>query len=124
MIRSSAVRSLLEKVRRLPREERSEFAACFATLPGCAEVVSDEALIEAARARLPATDDRRLRRLIAASERGVLTPPQRKAYRTLARKAEQLDMLRLRALTELARRRAKPLRDVLADVLGGDADGT
>jgi hypothetical protein len=124
MIRGSSVESLLEKVRRLPPAELGEFAMRFTAMQQDRGGASDRALREAACARLPAADDRRLRRLIAASERGTLTPEQSREYRALARAAERLDLVRLQALTELARRSSKPLRKVVVEVCEGNADGT
>ena len=66
--------------------------------------VEDEgALLQAARARLPETEERHLRRLIAKSERGTLTPKELAEYRALVLRAEQLNVTRAEALAKLVR---------------------
>jgi hypothetical protein len=65
----------------------------------------DEAsLARAARARLPAAAERRLKRLIARSERGDLTPKELADYQALAQEAQRINAGRAEALAELARR--------------------
>jgi hypothetical protein len=56
------------------------------------------ALRQATKARLPATDERRLKRLITKSERGMLTPKELEQYRALAQQAERLNVTRVEAL--------------------------
>ena len=46
----------------------------MASVPLSVEQLHEAALIQAARARLPAAAERRLKRLIGGSERGELTP--------------------------------------------------
>jgi hypothetical protein len=65
----------------------------------------EAALVRAARSRLPAQAERRLRRLIARSERGQLTAKELADYQSLAQQAQQIDVIRAEALAELARRR-------------------
>lgn len=76
----------------------------------------DAALIEVIRMRLPAEDVKRLKRLIAKSERGVLTPKELETYRTLAQQAEQLNAKRMEALAELARRQDKPANLIMQEL--------
>ena len=76
----------------------------------------EEGLVRAARARLPAASERRLKRLAAKSERGRLTPKELAEYRDLA---QRIDALRVEALAELARRRGQSVRAVRA-ALGGE----
>jgi superfamily I DNA and/or RNA helicase len=76
----------------------------------------DAALIEAVKMRLPAEDVKRLKRLIAKSERGVLTPKELETYRTLAQQAEQLNAKRMEALAELARRQDKPANLIMQEL--------
>jgi hypothetical protein len=66
--------------------------------------------------RLPAEDVKRLKRLIAKSERGVLTPKELETYRTLAQQAEQLNAKRMEALAELARRQDKPANLIMQEL--------
>ena len=55
----------------------------------------DEAtLVRAAQARLPAAADRRLRKLIARSERGRLTAKELADYQSLAQEAQRIDAVR------------------------------
>ena len=85
----------------------------------------DAALIQAAKMRLPAADERRLERLIAKSERGTLTPKELDEYRALAQRTEQLNATRAEALAELVRRRGKPARIIMQEIgLERGADGT
>jgi hypothetical protein len=78
----------LEAVEHLSPAEQREFQRRLAARhaangsPG-----PDEAtLVRTARARLPAAAECRLRRLIARSERGQLTPKELAEYRSLARR--------------------------------------
>jgi hypothetical protein len=85
----------------------------------------ETALIQAAKVRLPAADERRFERLIAKSERGTLTPKELDEYRMLAQRAEQLDATRVEALAELVQRRGKPAHVIMQEI-GWErgADGT
>jgi hypothetical protein len=85
----------------------------------------DEAvLVQATRTRLPASDERRFKRLIGKSERGTLSPKDLAEYQALARQAEQLDVKRLEALAELVRRRGKPVAVVMKEIgWRGGTDG-
>lgn len=109
---SLSVEQLLEAVERLSPAERREFQRRLAAREaanGSAEP-DDAALICAAQARLPAAAERRLRRLIARSEGGQLTPKELVDYQALAQEAQRLDAARAEALAELARRRGRPER--------------
>jgi hypothetical protein len=101
------VEQLLAAVERLPPAERREFERRLARRQATnGEGSRDElALVRAARACLPATDERRLRSLAAKSERGQLTPKELAHYRALAEEAQRIDAARAEALAELARRR-------------------
>jgi len=79
-------------------------------------------LVRAARARLPAAAERRLKRLIARSERGMLTKNELAEYQALAQEVQRLDAARAEALAELARRRGKSVGAVMAEI--GCEDGT
>lgn len=120
-----SVEQLLEAVDRLPAPERREFQRRLAERLNGGPVDDEAALVQAATARLPTTDERRLRRLIGRSERGTLTARQLGDYQALAREAQRLDVARAEALAELARRRGLPIRDVqkqlgLAEAANGD----
>jgi hypothetical protein len=120
-----SVEQLLEAVKHLPRAELREFQRQFtAWQDQNARRATDEAeLVQAARARLPATDERRLKRLIAKSEQGTLTPKELAEYRSLALQAQQLDTTRLEALAELARRWGKPVRVIMEEIGWEGANG-
>ena len=76
----------------------------------------DEAtLVRAARARLTAAAERRLKRLIGRSERGRLTRDELAEYQALAQEVQRLDAARAEATAELARRRGKSVRAVKAE---------
>ncbi|MGH7966295.1 MAG: hypothetical protein ACRERD_31470 [Candidatus Binatia bacterium] len=112
------VEHLITAVKQLSPAELCEFSAQLAKWQEQNGEQADEeaALIQATRARLPAADARRLKRLIAKSERGTLTPKQIGEYRSLAQQAEQLTMTRVEALAELVRRRGKPARGVMREI--------
>jgi hypothetical protein len=86
---------------------------------------SDEAtLVRAATVCLPAAAERRLKRLIARSERGRLTRNELAEYHALAQEVQRLDAARAEALAELARRRGKSVRAVKAEIgCEGGTDG-
>ncbi len=86
---------------------------------------SDEAtLVRAAKVRLPAAAERRLERLIARSERGLLTPEELAEYQALAQEVQRLDAARAEALAELGRRRGKSARSAKGGIRGeGGRDG-
>ncbi len=77
---------------------------------------SEAALIGATKTRLPAADERRLKRLISKSERGTLTAKELEEYRALAQQAERLNVTRVEALAELVKRRGKPAREVMQEI--------
>jgi hypothetical protein len=74
---------------------------------------SDEerTLVQTCGLSLPSVEWRRLKRLVAKSERGTLTRDELHDYRTLSHRAEQIDATRLEALTRLARLWRKPVCD-------------
>jgi hypothetical protein len=86
---------------------------------------SDETtLARAATAKLPAATERRLKRLIARSERGKLTRNELAEYQALAQEVQRIDVARTEALAELARRRGKSVRAVKAEIGSeGSSDG-
>jgi hypothetical protein len=62
--------------------------------------------------------------LIARSERGELTRDELAEYQALAQEVQRLDVARVEALAELARRRGKSVRAVKTEIGGeGSSDG-
>jgi hypothetical protein len=110
----SSVDNLLDAVGRLSPAELDDFAVRFADWQQ--DGVDDQVLIRATRRRLSATDDARLRVLIAKSEEGRLTDREQAEYRELAQHSERINVHRVRALAELVRRRAKPVREVMQEI--------
>ncbi len=115
---SLTLEQLLEAVDRLSPAKKREFERRMAARrPGRGNEGSDEAtLVQLASARLPATAERRLKKLIGRSERGALTRDELTEYQALAQEAQRLDAARAEALVELARRRGKSARAVKAEI--------
>lgn len=88
-----SVEQLKAAVQQLPPNELQAFTAWLVAWQQKHHMQGNEdaALIETTRMRLPAEDAKRLKRLIAKSERGALTPKELETYRTLAQQAEQLN---------------------------------
>ena len=97
---SLTVDQLLDGVQRLPPSSLREFRRRFLTWQN--ENGHSAEPQQAPSDRLSATEERRLRRLIARSERGLLTPEELAEYRALARRSEQVSATRLQELAELA----------------------
>lgn len=118
------VEHLMAAVKQLSPAELREFKRRFTQWQEQDSKQADEeaALIQATKARLPAADERRFKRLIAKSERGTLTPKELEEYRSLAQQAERLNVTRVEALAELVRRRGKPVRVIMREIgwEGGD----
>jgi hypothetical protein len=117
---------LLEAIDRLAPAQRRELERRLAwrhVEDGNKE--SDETtLVRAAKVRLPAAAERRLKRLIARSERGLLTPEELAEYQALAQEVQRLDAARAEALAELGRRRGKSARSAKGGIRGeGGRDG-
>jgi hypothetical protein len=113
-----SVEQLLEAVDHLSPPQRREFQRRLAarrTRNG-GPVPDEAALIRAARARLSATAERRLKRLITRSERGELTPKELAEYKALAQEAQRVDAARATALVALARRRRQSVEAVKAEL--------
>jgi hypothetical protein len=118
------IEHLLAAVRQLSPGELQEFIRQFAEwqeqtdchLLHDQQAVEEEVLIQATQARLPMADERRLKRLIAKSERDTLTPQEVDEYRALAQQAERLDVTRVEALAALVRQRGKPVRVVMQEI--------
>jgi hypothetical protein len=121
------VEHLMAAVKQLSPTELREFTQQFTAWQEKNGTWADEdvVLIQTTKARLPVADERRLKRLIAKSERGMLTPKELDAYRVLAQRAEQLNVTRVEALAELVRRQGKPMHMVMAEIgWESGADGT
>jgi hypothetical protein len=101
-------------VKRLPPSELHKFKRQF--LEWQKQNREEAMLLQAAQARLPATTERRLKQLIAKSERGTLTPKELEEYRDLGKQTEQLNVKRVEALAELAKRRKKPVRVIMNEI--------
>ena len=112
------VEHLMAAVKQLSPTELREFTQQFTAWQEKNGTWADEdvVLIQTTKARLPVADERRLKRLIAKSERGTLTPKELDEYRILAQRAEQLNVTRVEALAELVRRQGKPMHMVMAEI--------
>jgi hypothetical protein len=124
---SLSLEQLLEAVDRLSPAKMREFERRMAARRADQKDGgrSEATLIQVAGVSLPAATERRLKRLIARSERGILTRDELAEYQSLAQEAQRLDAVRAEALAELARRRGKSVRAVKAEIrCEGGADGT
>jgi hypothetical protein len=112
------VEHLKTAVKQLSLDELHTFTEWLVTWQQQHSVPQDEdaALVQATKTRLPAADEQRLKRLIAKSERGTLTPKELGTYRTLAQQAEQLNVTRMEALAALVRRQGKPVRVIMEEI--------
>mgnify|MGYP001174219664 FL=1 len=118
----SSVDTLLDAVSQLAPDELDDFAFRFADWQH--DAADDQLLVQAARRRLNAADDARLRALIARSEQGRLTDLEQAEYRELAQRAERVNVHRVQALVELARRRGQSLQAVMKEIgWEGDVHG-
>jgi hypothetical protein len=120
----SAVPRLMTTVKRLTPAELREFKRRFAVWQqkNGGKAAAEAALVQACKVRLPAVEERQLEKLIARSERGVLSRDQLEEYRALVRRVEQLDATRLAALTQLARRWGKTVHFVM-ETIGWEGGG-
>lgn len=117
---------LLEAIDRLSSAQRRELERRLARRrAGDGGEESDEApAVQAAEVRQPAAAERRLKRLIARSERGLLTPEELAEYRALAQEAQRLDAARAEALAERGHRRGTSARSAKRETRGeGGRDG-
>jgi hypothetical protein len=120
------VEQLLEAIDRLAPAQRRELGRRLAwrQLEDGNEESDEATLVRAAKARLPAAAARRLKRLIARSERGLLTPEELAEYQALAQEVQRLDAARAEALAELGRRRGKSAPSANGGISGeGRRDG-
>ncbi|MCI0359869.1 MAG: hypothetical protein L0211_15435 [Planctomycetaceae bacterium] len=110
----ATVESLLEAVQSLPPRDVERFEDRFGEWRR--GTATDQHLITVVHRGLRAVDDARLRKLITRSEEGTLSEGEWEEYRSLARKAEQLNLERVRALAELSRRWAQPVEAVMEKI--------
>jgi len=110
------VKHLMAAVKQLLPAELHEFTRQFIAWQKRHSQTTDDmkadaetALIQRTKEHLPATDTRRLKQLMAKSERGTLTPQELDEYHALAQRAEQLNVTRVEALAELVRRQGQPV---------------
>jgi hypothetical protein len=103
------VDDLLAAVKQLPPEELREFQRQFAAWS------RQEALLAAIRenSTLPATEQRRFNRLRRKQQGGTLTGAEEKQLQALWSRVEQMNVARLAALIELARRRGTNVRTLM-----------
>lgn len=114
----AAAERLMTAVKQLTPAELREFTRQFAEWreQNGKRASEEEALIQATKAHLPAAEERRLKRLLAKSERGTLTPKEVDEYRTLVQRVERLNVTRVEALAELVRRQGKPARVIMKEI--------
>jgi hypothetical protein len=119
-----SIEHLLAAIKQLSPAELREFKRRFEEwqAQNGQQGEAETELIRATKARLPAADERRLKRLIAKSERSTLTATELTEYRALTERAERIDAMRVKALAELVRQRGKPAHFVKQEIgwKGGD----
>jgi hypothetical protein len=114
---------LITAVKRLPPTQLHVFTRRLSAWQVKSRKEDEETgLIATAQARLPATVERRFRRLAGKSERGLLSAKELEEYRVLAQQAEQLNAQRVEALAKLARRWGKPVRVVMREIGGREGE--
>ena len=120
-----SLEQLLEAIDRLAPAQRRELERRLARwrVEGGTEESDEATLVRAAKVRLPAAAERRLKRLIARSERGLLTPEELAEYQALAQEVQRLDAARAEALAELGRRGGKSARSAKGGIREGGRDG-
>ncbi|MHB1561530.1 MAG: hypothetical protein ACYC61_29120, partial [Isosphaeraceae bacterium] len=116
-----SLEKLLESIDRLAPGQRRELERRLPArrVAGGNEVSDEPPRVRAAEFRLPAAAERRRKRAIARSERGLLTPEELVDDRPLAQEAQGLDAARAEALTEPARR---PPESSAAAAFGTDSE--
>jgi hypothetical protein len=117
------VDDLLSAVKHLPPAELREFQRQFAAWsaqnhppdgdsPGTADEEALSAIIRE-NSTLPAREQRRFNRLRRKRQAGTLTDSEEQQLQDLWRRVEQMNVARLEALGELARRRGTDVRTLL-----------
>jgi hypothetical protein len=99
------VPQLMTAVKQLDSNELLEFQCRLAEWrqQNGMETQQETELIQACKIRLSVADEKRIKKLIAKSERGDLSAKELEEYRSLAKRAESLAVTKLAALTQLAR---------------------
>jgi hypothetical protein len=108
--------ALFEKFKRLSAKQQHKFATRLAQWREGPAMRDRQSLLDAATVQMPLKDQVRLERLITKSERQELTALERKEYRRLAQQAERLSLLRVQALSELARVASKPISQIAVEL--------
>jgi hypothetical protein len=110
-----SVEHLMDAVRKLSPDELREFSRRFNRWQKKnGEDESGEArLIEATKERLPATDERRLKRLMAKAD---LNEKEHEECLALIQKAEEVAVRRVEALAKLVKLKGKPARTVMKEI--------
>jgi hypothetical protein len=113
-----SIEQLLDAFSHLSPAEQREFQRRLAAREEAngSSRADETALIQAAQSRLSPAAERRLRRLIARSERGELTPTELAEYQSLAAEAQRVDVARAEALAELARQRGQAIESLQAEI--------
>lgn len=121
------VKHLMAAVKQLSPAELHEFTQQFTAWQKRNSKHTDDkqtgeetALIQVTKTRLPAAEARRLKQLMAKSERGTLAPKDLDEYRALAQRAEQLNVMRVDALAELVRQQGQPV-NVVMEAIGWES---
>jgi hypothetical protein len=121
------VKHLMAAVEQLSPAELHEFTQQFTAWQKRNSKHTDDkqtdeetALIQVTKTRLPAAEARRLKQLMAKSERGTLPPKELDEYRALAQRAEQLNVMRVEALAELVRQQGQPV-NVVMEAIGWES---
>ena len=119
----TTVDSLLRQASFLPEEEQRELFRRLAarrsirTAEREQELAErDAALVQTTRVKLSKRDERRIRQLSAKTGSGRLLPAEWKEYGALAKKAEELSLIRVQALAELVRLRGRSAREIMNDI--------
>ena len=122
----SSVDELLAAIKQLPAAELSDFERQFAAwreqtngLDADSSEEADEVALLArirANSRLPAAEQRRFERLRRKRQAEEITNSEEKELQALWQRVEQMNVARLQALTELARRRGTDVKTLLREL--------
>jgi hypothetical protein len=117
MATALSVERLLNEIKQLPPAEFAELTVRLAEWQDSGgEGIPDSVLIRQAKTRISVTDAKRLRVLARRSEADSLTPAELSEYRLLARRAECVNAVRVRALAELSRRRKQSVNQIKQEI--------
>jgi hypothetical protein len=112
------VENLIAAIEQLPPDELHKLERRFDELrkQNGKTFKTDAELIRATKENLRSEEQRRLKQLIAKSERQTLKPDELAEYRRLAQKSEQVMVRRMSALVELVERWGKPAKVVMKEI--------